>query len=359
MNELLRTLGIQLPIIQAPMSGGPSTPALAAAVSNAGGLGSLAGGYLTRDQIRDEVHRTRQLTAHPFNVNLFAGGYYRDTDRNPAPMLAVLGEIHELLHLPPPSLPRVQPDPFDEQVAAVVDLHPRVFSFTFGVPSREVMRRLKLARIVTLGTATTAVEAAMLEEAGVSGIVAQGAEAGAHRGTFSGSFEAAMIPTLDLVRQIAARTSAPIVASGGIMTGAEIAAVLRAGAAAVQLGTAFLACPEAGTSRAYRETILSARGDDTVMTSAFSGRPARGLRNHFIDLMAGREEILLPFPIQNSLTRAMRSAAAAAGEAGYLSLWAGTGVGRVRAMPAADLIATLMRELVAAAPEYGKSYQLR
>jgi nitronate monooxygenase len=359
MNDLLRRLGIGLPIIQAPMGGGPSTPALAAAVSNAGALGSLAGAYLSIDQIRAEVRRTEQLTSHPINVNLFAGGYHREPDRDHAPMLAVMREIHELLHLPPPTLPRVPPDPFDEQVAAVVDLHPRVFSFTFGIPSREVMRRLRLARIVVLGTATTAVEAAMLEEAGVDGIVAQGAEAGAHRGTFSGSFDAAMIPTLELVRQIAARTSVPVIASGGIMNGMEIAAALRAGASAVQLGTAFLACPEAGTSPAYREAVLNARADDTVVTIAFSGRAARGLRNGFIERMTGREEIILPFPVQNSLTLPMRRAAAAAGNRDYLSLWAGTGVAKTRAMPAADLIATLMRELVATAPEYEKTYQVQ
>ena len=344
MNDLLTRLGIDVPIIQAPMGGGPGTSALAAAVSNAGALGSLAGAYLTPDQIRQEVQRTRELTARPFNVNLFAGGYHRQPDRDAAPMLAVLGEIHELLRLPPPSLPEVPSDPFDDQVAAVLHLRPHVFSFTFGVPSPEVMRRLRLEGIAILGTATTADEAAILAEAGVDGIVAQGAEAGAHRGTFASSFEAAMIPTLELVRQIAARTSVPVLASGGIMTGAEIAAALGAGAAAVQLGTAFLACPEAGTSAAYRRAILNARHGDTVITRAFSGRAARGLRNRFIDSMTGREELILPFPIQNSMTRAMRGAAATLGEAGYLSLWAGTGVDRVREMPAAELIATFMNE---------------
>ncbi len=346
MNDLLHRLGIQLPIIQAPMGGGPGNPQLAAAVSNAGGLGSLAGAYLTPDQIRDEVRRTRQLTTRPFNVNLFAGGYQSRPDRDPAPMLEVLSPIHDLLHLSPPSLPRVPPDPFDEQIAAVLELRPDVFSFTFGVPSPDVMRRLRHAGMAIIGTATTVEEAVILAEAGVDGIVAQGAEAGAHRGTFAGSFEAAMIPTMELVRQIAARTSAPVIASGGIMTGAEIAAALRAGAAAVQLGTAFLLCPEAGTSEAYKKAILNAFGDNTTtITRAFSGRAARGLRNRFIEIMSDREELILPFPIQNSLTRTMRSAAASQGNPDYLSLWAGTGVGRARATPAAELIATLMEEL--------------
>jgi nitronate monooxygenase len=346
MNDLLIKLGIEHPVIQAPMGGGPGTPALAAAVSNAGGLGSLAGAYLTPDQIRDEVKRTRELTTQPFNVNLFAGGYQREADRDAAPMLEILRPIHELLHIAAPSLPSVPPDPFDLQLAAILEMRPHVFSFTFGVPATEVLRTLRRERIVVLGTATTREEASILEEAGVDGIVAQGSEAGAHRGTFAGSFEEAMIPTLELVRQIAARSNVAVIASGGIMTGAEIAAALRAGASAVQLGTAFLSCPEAGTSPPYRRAILDAGRDDTVITRAFSGRPARGLRNRFTEAMAAREELILPFPIQNSLTRIMRSASATLDTPDYLSLWVGTGVGRARAMPAAKLIATLMEERV-------------
>jgi nitronate monooxygenase len=346
MSELLGRLGIDFPIIQAPMAGGPGTPALAAAVSNAGGLGSLGGAYLTPNEIREEVQRTRQLTKRPLNVNLFAGGYSRQSDRDPAPMLEVLREVHELLELPPPTLPEVPVDPFDEQVAAVLELHPEVFSFTFGVPAPATMQRLRDANIVILGTATTAEEGTMLAEAGVDGIVAQGAEAGAHRGTFGGTtFEAAMVPTFTLVKQIAGRTGLPVVASGGIMTGSEIAAAMKAGACAVQLGTAFLACPEAGTSDVYRKAILKARGKDTVITRAFSGRAARGLCNHFAQIMIGREDLILPFPMQNSLTRAMRSASTTLGIPDYLSLWVGTGVARLREMPAAALIATLMEEM--------------
>ena len=151
---------------------------------------------------------------------------------------------------------------------------------------------------------------------------------------------------LDLVRQIASTTKTPVIACGGIMNGADIARALAAGAQAVQLGTAFLGCPEAGTGAAYREALARATGDDTVITRAYSGRAARGIRNTFIDLVAERDERILPFPIQNSLTRPMRAAAAKALRAGYLSLWAGTGVAQLRAMPAAELVATLMEELV-------------
>lgn len=342
---LLERLGIRHPIILAPMGGGPGTLELAAAVSNAGGLGFLAGAYLTPDQILAEVRRTRALTGAPFGVNLFAGGYHERADRDPAPILGLLADIHRELGIAPPSMPAVPPDPFRAQVAALIDGGAPIFSFTFGIPAPEVIAELRSRSIAIIGTATTVEEAVRLEEAGVDAIVAQGAEAGAHRGTFAGPAEEAMVPTLILVREIAVRVRVPVIASGGIMTGAEIAAALRAGAEAVQLGTAFLACPEAGTSRAYREALRAARGEDTVITRAFSGRAARGIRNAFIDRVGERREYILPFPVQNSLTRAIRAAAAQQGNAQYLSLWAGTGVARLREMPAAELVTTLMAEL--------------
>lgn len=325
------------------MAGGPSTPQLAAAVSNAGALGSLGGAYLTPEQLRDEIARTRELTDRPFAMNLFAGGHHAAIDRDPVPMLDVLRAVHEKLGLPAPSLPPVPPDRFREQLAVLRELKVPVFSFTFGVPDPEAMQALREDGIKTLGTATTAEEGVALERAGVDAIVAQGAEAGAHRGTFLRSFEESMVPALDLVRTLVDRVRVPVIASGGIMTGAGIAEAMRAGADAVQLGTAFLACEEAGTSKPYRDALLAARDDRTVITRAFSGRAARGIRNAFID--AVDEEIILPFPLQNALTRPMRTAAAQQGIADYLSLWAGTGVARIRAMPAAELVATLMREM--------------
>lgn len=332
-----------IPIILAPMGGGPGTPQLAAAVSNAGGLGSLAGGYLAPGQITADIEATRQLTSRPINFNLFAGGYHQRTDRDPRLILEVMTEVHRRFELPPPVLPEVGPDPFERQVEAVLRARTEVFSFTFGIPSDAVMRELREAKIFVIGTATTLHEAELLADAGVDAIVAQGAEAGAHRGTFMAPFDEAMVPTLELVRAIAARVDKPVIASGGIMTGREIARALDAGAKAVQLGTAFLACPEAGTSAAYRRALINQT--ETVITRAYSGRAARGLRNAFIDRIGERDELILPFPIQNSLTRPMRAAAAKANDPGYLSLWAGTGVARIRALPAAELIATLMREL--------------
>jgi nitronate monooxygenase len=180
-----------------------------------------------------------------------------------------------------------------------------------------------------------------LEQAGVDAIVAQGSEAGAHRGTFLDSFESSMVPTLDLVRATVSAVSLPVIATGGLMDGHDVVSAIKSGAAAAQLGTAFLPCPESGASDAYKRAILGANEDTTVVTRAFSGRPARGLRNTFMASVDGRE-LILPYPLQNALTRPMRTAAGQQGFADYLSLWAGTGVARARAMPAGDLVASLL-----------------
>jgi nitronate monooxygenase len=344
MNELLRTLGIQRPIVQAPMAGGPSTPELVAAVSNAGGLGSLGAAYLTPDQIIDTVRQIRALTDKPFNVNLFAGGYERSDRVDPAPMLAVLADIHAALELPPPALPASPPDRFPEQFEAVLESRPPIFSFTFGIPGADVLKRLKAGGIVILGTATTVQEARMLVDAGVTAVVLQGEEAGANRGTFAGPFERSMVPTLELVAGAVRAVSVPVIASGGLMHGRDVSAAMRRGASAVQLGTAFLTCPESGAPEVYKRAILEAGQDTTVITRAFSGRPARGLRNAFIAALEGKEDAILPFPLQNALTGPMRAAAAKRGHAGFLSLWAGRGVARARSMPAGELVGRLVDE---------------
>jgi nitronate monooxygenase len=344
-SEFLRRLGVELPIIQAPMGGGPSTPELVAAVSNAGGLGSLGAPYLTPQQILDAVRRIRALTNKPFAVNLFAGGYQTENAVDPRRMLALLGEVHAALGLPAPELPVLPPDPFVAQLSAVLEARPPIFSFTFGIPSPQVLAQLRAHDIAIVGTATTVNEARLLEAAGIDGILAQGSAAGAHRGTFSEPFEHAMVPTLELVRRISGAVRLPVTASGGLMDGADIAAALEAGAAAAALGTAFLGCPESGASEAYKQAVLGARADTTVITRAFSGRPARGLTNAFIAKLRGHEADILPYPLQNALTRAMRGAAAQRCETGFLSLWAGTGVARARALPAGELVRQLASEL--------------
>jgi nitronate monooxygenase len=353
-------LGVEHPIVQAPMAGGGSTPALAAAVSNAGGLGMLAGAYSTPAQITASVAETRRLTDRPFGINLFAGGAEASDAADPLPMLAILARYHRLLDLPPPSMPTVGTDPlapgfdpagaagtsslFDAQLDAVLAAGVPVFSFTFGIPSPAALARLKERGIAILGTATTVEEARQLEAAGVDAVVAQGSEAGAHRGTFAGPFEAAMVGTLALVPQAVDAVRVPVIASGGIMDGRGIVAAEALGAAGVQMGTALLTCREAGIPEAYKRAIRAARDDQTALTRAFSGRPARGIVNEFLREVGEQEEAILPFPLQNALTRPLRNAAAARGELGLLNLWAGQAAALARDLPAADLVRQLVRE---------------
>jgi nitronate monooxygenase len=296
---------------------------------------------MTPDQIIAAVRRIRELTSRPFNVNLFVGAWSTAEAPNTAPMLEYLAEIHAKLGLPPPVAPKATPDPYPAQLDAVLDAQPPIFSFTFGIPDRDVLARLKARGILIAGTATTVSEALAVEQAGVDAIFAQGAEAAAHRGTFLEAFESSMVPTLDLVRATVAAVNSPIIATGGLMDARDVRSALDAGASAAALGTAFLACPESGASETYKRAILAAKQDTTVVTRAFSGRPARGLKNAFSANVDGRA-IALPYPLQNALTRPMRNSAAQQGLPDYLSLWAGQGVARARAMPAGDLVVSLL-----------------
>jgi nitronate monooxygenase len=335
--------GARYPLIQAPMAGGPTTPELVAAVSNAGGLGSLGAAYLTPAAIAAAVARIRELTDRPFTVNLFTVDS-APLDRAPGPMLALLAAYHRELALPPPALPERPAERFDEQAAAILAARAPVFSFTFGIPAPEWLSAFRGAGIRVAGTATTVEEARLVAAAGVDAVVAQGAEAGGHRGTFAGRFEDAMVPTLALVEGAIAAVRCPVIASGGIMDGSGIRAALASGAAAVQLGTAFLACPESGAPPAHKAAVLAAAEDTTVITRVFSGRPARGIRNRFVVEAERHLEAVLPYPWQNAATRPLRTAAARAGKAEFLSLWAGQRAGLARALPAAELVATLAAE---------------
>jgi nitronate monooxygenase len=342
--NLRSLLGVEHPIIQAPMAGGATTPELVAAVSNAGGLGTLGAAYLTPAQIADAVAATRRLTDRPFGVNLFAGGVEPADRADLAPMLAILARYHEALGLPPPSLPEQAALPFEAQFDAVLAAGVPVFSFTFGIPGPDALARLKAGNTVVLGTATTVAEARRLDAAGVDAVVAQGSEAGAHRGTFDGPFEAALIGTLALVPQVADAVSVPIVAAGGIMDGRGIVSARALGAAGVQLGTAFLTCHESGIPAAYKAAVRAARDDQTALTRAFSGRLARGIVNDFLRDLRQQEAAILPYPLQNALTRPLRAAAAARGDTRYLSLWAGQAAALARDLPAGELVRQLLHE---------------
>ncbi len=338
---------LELPIVLAPM-GGAATVALVAAVSNAGGFGVLPCAYSTPEQIATEVDALRNATSRPFGVNLFVESPpYVPDDARIALAHERLRGYREELGIPHPQRPAVPPDLYQHQVGAIIDAHPDVFTFTFGIPGAETMARLQAARIFTMGTATTVDEACALERAGVDGIFAQGSEAGAHRGTFLASVEESLVGTLALVPQIVDATGLPVVAAGGIGDGRGVAAVLALGAQGAALGTSFLLADESGIAAPYRAALKSARSTHTVLTRVFSGRTARGIPNRATAELRDPDDIA-PYPFQNAMTRDVRNAAGAAGNPELLSLWAGQAAPLAREGPAAKIVAALMREAQAA-----------
>lgn len=322
------------------MAGGPDTPELAAAVANAGGLGSLGCAYMTAREIEAAATKLRSLTTQPFALNLFVRADAPDEPAAAARVSPILAGFRRELGLPAEAPPGRPAPEFAEQLEAVLRVRPAAFSFTFGAPTRAQIEALQARSIAVIGTATTVEEAELLASLGVDAVCAQGSEAGGHRGTFLGSFTDALVGTITLVPQIAARVQVPVIAAGGIMDGRAIRAMLGLGAAGVQLGTAFMTCPEAGTGAAHRAALATAAR--TVVTRAFSGRPARGVRNRFSDAFAAVEAA--PFPQQQGLTRDIRAAAAAQGRTEIMQMWAGQGAPLGRPLPAAELMALLIAE---------------
>ncbi|HEX5244037.1 MAG TPA: nitronate monooxygenase [Tepidisphaeraceae bacterium] len=335
--------GAKYPIILAPM-GGVGTVELAAAVCNAGGVGSLAAAYLSPQEIKRQIEDFRSRTDRPFAINLFAQET-KPLDRDPGPMLSILTRFHEELGLAPPTIPQKPAEVFEEQVAAVLEARVPIYSFTLGIPRPKLLADFKSSGTIVAGTATTLAEAIALRESGVDAIVAQGAEAGAHRGTFLDNYERSLVPTATLVKQICNAISLPVIASGGIRDGKAVAGFLHQGAAAVQIGTAFIPCPESSAPDVYKRAIMAAQPESkSVITRAFSGKPARGLSNRFIEEIEKQPQHILPFPWQNAATRALRNAAAKAGRGEFLSLWSGQGTAPLRQMPADLLLKTLVKE---------------
>ena len=350
-TALTDRLGLTYPIVQAPLAGGGDTPALVAAVSDAGGLGFIGAAYLTPAQLAESARDVRARTRRRFGVSLFAP-QAPSPPADPSAALARIAPYYAELGLERPEPPAPAPDTFDAQLAAALESGAGVFSFTFGVLPPSALAAIKARGMLVMGTATTVAEAIALERAGVDAIVTQGSEAGGHRGTFLGDFEAGMVGTMAHVPQVVDAVRVPVVASGGIMDGRGLAAALVLGASGAQMGTAFLTCEEAGVPPAYKDAILAAREDGTRTTRAFSGRPARGIVNRFMREMPDAD--VLPFPLQNTLTRPLRAAAAKANRAEFLSLWAGQGLRMARRLKAAELVARLGVEAEAALDGAGR-----
>ena len=323
-SSLADNLGIEHPIIQAPMAGGPSTPELVAAVSNPGALGFLGVGYLTPYQIDLEIRKVKELTNQPFGVNLFVPD--SNTESPISPKVKKRLEQYSLeLGIESPDLPGPPKYSFEDQLAVIIDHKVPIFSFTFGIPDKTLIRDLEERDISTIGTATCVEEGVLLENSGCSAIVSQGSEAGGHRGTFGSTDSTPMIGVLALVPQLVDKVEIPVIASGGIMDGRGIAASLALRASGVQMGTAFLSCKEARVPKPWLDSLLTSKDVSTVLTKAFSGKYARGIKNRFIDEMFSLENEIPNYPLQNSLTRSLRNASRDKGNRDFMSLWAGQG----------------------------------
>ena len=343
-TRLSELLGVRLPIVQAPMAGGPTTPELVAAVSEAGGLGSIGAAMLGPDALRAAVREVRSRTDRPFAVNLFAplpspqpgADVVAAVDAALAPHRRRLGLADPDRGAPPPP-----PPAFDDQLTVVLDERVPVLSSTFGAIEAAPMRE---AGITTIGTATSVAEARAQAEAGVEALVAQGAEAGGHRGTFLGDFAQALVGTMALVPQVADAVDLPVIAAGGIADGRGIAAALALGAEGAVLGTAFLACPEAGVSDGYRRRVLAADDTATSVTDVYTGRPARAIRTPLIDDLERSDTAPAGYPAQAGLLADLRAAGVERDEPELLFLLAGQAAGMSRPLPAGELVATLARE---------------
>ncbi|MGG4624419.1 NAD(P)H-dependent flavin oxidoreductase [Serratia odorifera] len=346
-TALCTAVNLQYPLVQAPMAG-VSTPELAAAVSNAGALGSISVGASTPEQAEAMIAKTQSLTSRPINVNVFCHPpVQRDQrlelawirrfetlfDQYAATPPAQLSEIYQTFHDNPPML------------EVLLARRPSVVSFHFGIPSAAVIDQLKARGIVTFATATSPDEARQIAASDIDFIVAQGIEAGGHRGQLDPRQDDGQLSTFTLLQAIKAVTPVPVIAAGGVMDGAGIAAMRRLGATGVQMGTAFILCLESAANQAYRHALKSPQAATTVMTSAISGRPARCIDNAFCQFTRRiAEDAIPPYPLTYALGKALAVAAAAKGEHGFGAQWAGQGVSLIREMPADRLVQTLVEE---------------
>jgi nitronate monooxygenase len=334
-RRLLDLLKLEIPIIQAPMAGSDSV-ALAHSVSSTGALGSLACALLSPDQVREAARALRQGMPRPFNLNFFCHTMETPDSIAIQKWKSFLRPHYERLGLDIESVAETRLRlPFDQEMCAVVEeVGPEVVSFHFGLPSKDLVERVKRRGIKILSSATSVREAKWLESHGCDAIIAQGFEAGGHRGMFLETNIATQLGLFALLPQIRDAVSIPVIAAGGIADARGIAAALALGASAVQLGTAYLFCPEANVSPLYRRALERAADSGTVVTNLFSGRPARGILNQYLQESAPMSDVAPAFPYAATLVAPLRAASERAGSLDYMQLWAGEAAGLAKSMPA-------------------------
>ncbi len=340
---LWRRLSMTTPVWLAPMGGEAACAPLVAAVAEAGGFGWLGGAYLSPERLVAVIDEIRARTDRPFGVNLLCPQRWRRSPARETAFATALAPFHAALGLPAPALPMRVEEDFEAQLAVVRERRVPVVGFTFGDPGAPRVAALHADGAFVVGTATNVPEALALHDSGCDALVAEGAEAGAHRGSFLGGREAGLVGTLALVPQVVDAVALPVIAAGGIADARGVAAAQALGAAAVAVGTAFLLADECPLSPAYRAALQAGAAHDTVLTRAFSGRWARGLANRFTretEALVARGD-LPDFPIPNAMTRPLRQAAAAAGQADALSLWAGQAVALAQPGSAAAIVRRL------------------
>ena len=331
---------LRVPVIAAPMAGGPSTPELVAAVASAGAFGFLAAGYKTVEAVRADIDALRDLSSAPFGLNVFVPGEPLGDTTEVEAYRDRLSERADRLDEALPEIVAADDDAYSAKLDLAVEEAVPVVSFTFGLPSSAVVDRLHTAGSFLMASVSDVAEAVRAAATGVDAICVQGAGAGGHRATLDPWAEPNAEATPELVAAVAARIDVPIVAAGAIATGQDVDAALAAGATAVQIGTALLDAEEAGTKAAHRAALHDEQFGETVVTRAFSGRPARGLRNAFVDEL---DAFAVPaYPQVNGLTSGLRAAADRAGDPHGLALWAGLRYREARHLPAAEIVRGLL-----------------
>lgn len=344
-RALCARLGIDVPILLAPMAGSGGV-ALAAAVAQAGGLGSLPAAMLGFEQLDEQVHEYRRTVSAPLNVNFFCHAPARVSDEERRSWTMLLARYDAVLGVDRAGAPAVAPRrPFDDDACALVErLRPEVVSFHFGLPAPPLLERVRATGAVVLSSATTVAEALWLEQHGCDIVIAQGVEAGGHRGMFRTADLDAQPGTVALVPRVVDAVGIPVVAAGGIADGRGLAAVLALGASAAQIGTAYLRCPEALTSSVHRRALADPRADDTVLTNVFTGRPARSRRNRIVDELGPMSPYAPPFPEAAGAVAPLRAAAEQAGSGDFSPLWSGQAGAPTGGVPAAELTRRFLTE---------------